>query len=217
MDRKRSAAQGTPTPNDIATIWKKGFERLRDWRFWSSMVIYFCVFSVVGHWCEWVYCMFNDRFFGIVDPNSGVWNHPCYPFFVYGVGVVIASIVLVPYRLMLIRWRQSGLRAGVPFFIVSIFVAMAAELSQGFLQNQPDEFGNYPLWDNSQLPGNILGQAWIVNDVLIAALLFAFTWLFYPACERLLGKLSDKARIILTVAVAVGMVFLTVYMYTTYG
>ena len=37
------------------------------------------------------------------------------------------------------------------------------------------------------------------------------------AGERLLGKLSDKARIILTVAVAVGMVFLTVYMYTTYG
>ncbi|MGN0037751.1 MAG: hypothetical protein ACI36Y_01245 [Coriobacteriales bacterium] len=142
---------------------------------------------------------------------------PLHPFFVYGVGVVIASIVLVPYRLMLIRWRQSGLRAGVHFFIVSIFVAMAAELCQGFLQNQPDELGNYPLWDNSQLPGNILGQAWIVNDVLIAALLFAFTWLFYPAGERLLGKLSDKARIILTVAVAVGMVFLTVYMYTTYG
>ncbi|MGN0037752.1 MAG: hypothetical protein ACI36Y_01250 [Coriobacteriales bacterium] len=79
MGSRRGAAGGAPTPNDIATIWKKGFERLRDWRFWSSMVINFCVFSVVGHWCEWVYCMFNDHFFGIVDPNSGVWNHPSTP------------------------------------------------------------------------------------------------------------------------------------------
>ena len=28
----------------------------------------------------------------------------------------------------------------------------------GFLLNQPDAAGNYPLWDNSQLPGNILGR-----------------------------------------------------------
>ncbi len=201
----------------IGSIWRTSMRRLRDWRFWCDMVVYFCVFSVVGHWCEWVYCMFNDYFFGIVDPNSGVWNDINYPFFVYGVGVVVASIVLVPYRAMLIRWRQSGIRAGLHFFVVSVFVAMGAELTQGFLQNQPDQYGNYPLWDNSQLPGNILGQAWIVNDVLIAALLFFFVWAAYPAGERLLGRLGDKARVALTVAVALGMVALTVYEYTTYG
>lgn len=201
----------------IRQIWSTSMCRLRDWRFWCDMVVYFCVFSVVGHWCEWVYCMFNDYFFGIVDPNSGVWNDINYPFFVYGVGVVVASIVLVPYRAMLIKWRQSGAKAGIHFFIVSIFVAMGAELTQGFLQNQPDEYGNYPLWDNSQLPGNILGQAWIVNDVLIAALLFFFVWLAYPAGEKLLGRLSDRARIVFAACVAIGMVCLTVYEYTTFG
>ena len=206
-----------PKAAGYKAIWRAGMRRLRDWRFWCDMVVYFCVFSVVGHWCEWVYCMFNDCFFGIVDPNSGVWNDPNYPFFVYGVGVVVASILLVPYRALLIKWRQSGIKAGIHFFIVSIFFAMGAELTQGFLQNQPDEYGNYPLWDNSQLPGNILGQAWIVNDVLIAALLFFFVWVAYPIGERLLGRLSDKGRIALTIAVALGMVALTVYEYTTYG
>ncbi|MGN0072980.1 MAG: hypothetical protein ACI36W_04200 [Coriobacteriales bacterium] len=30
MDSAQSAGKGTPTPNDIATIWKKGFARLLD-------------------------------------------------------------------------------------------------------------------------------------------------------------------------------------------
>ena len=204
-------------PARIRDIWRKSMLRLRDWRFWCDMVVYFCIFSVVGHWCEWGYCLFNDHFFGIVDPNSGVWNDINYPFFVYGVGVVVASIVLVPYRAMLIKWRQSGIRAGIHFFIVSIFVAMGAELTQGFLQNQPDQYGNYPLWDNSQLPGNILGQAWIVNDVLIAALLFFFVWIVYPLGTKLLGRLPDAARVVLTLVVAAGMAALTVYEYTTFG
>lgn len=201
----------------IRDIWRKSMRRLRDWRFWCDMVVFFCIFSIVGHWCEWGYCLFNDHFFGIVDPNSGVWNDINYPFFVYGVGVVVASVVLVPYRAMLIKWRQSGIRAGIHFFIVSIFVAMGAELTQGFLQNQPDQYGNYPLWDNSQLPGNILGQAWIVNDVLIAVLLFFFVWVAYPAGTKLLDRLPDKGRIVFTALVAVGMTVLTAYEYTTFG
>ena len=204
-------------PARIRDIWRKSMQRLRDWRFWCDMVVYFCIFSVVGHWCEWGYCLFNDHFFGIVDPNSGVWNDINYPFFVYGVGVVVASIVLVPYRAMLIKWRQSGVRAGIHFFIVSIFVAMGAELTQGFLQNQPDQYGNYPLWDNSQLPGNILGQAWIVNDVLIAVLLFFFVWIAYPTGSKLLCRLPDAVRIVFTLVVAAGMAVLTVYEYTTFG
>ena len=200
-----------------AQIWKRSFKRLKTFEFWRNMAIYFCIFSVVGHWVEYVYCMFNDYFFGIVDPNSGVWVDPNYPFFVYGFGVVVASIVLVPYRAMLIRWRQSGLDAGLHFFVISIFVAMGAELTQGFLQNQPDEYGNYPLWDNSQLPGNILGQAWIVNDILIAALLFFFAWIFYPRAEKLLNKLPARTVNLLALVIVIGMVFLTIYEYTTYG
>ncbi|MDO4841955.1 MAG: putative ABC transporter permease [Phoenicibacter congonensis] len=204
------------TKQSIREIWRNDMQRLRSWRFWCHMVIYFCIFSVVGHWCEWIYCSFNDYFFGIVDPNSGVWSDINYPFFVYGIGVVIASIVLVPYQKMLLHWRQSGVKAGAHFFIVSVFVAMAAELTQGFIQNRPNEFGVYPLWDNSRLPGNILGQAWIVNDIMIAGLLSVFVWFIYPIGEKLINKLSDQALFALTITIAIGMTALTVYEYTTF-
>ena len=204
----------TLTPKQI---WLNGLKRLKTWRFWRNLAVYFCVFSVVGHCLEYVYCMFNSYFFGIVDPNSGVWNSPFYPYFVYGFGVVVVAVVMVPYRAMLIRWRLSDVKACLHFFTVGILAAMAMELAQGFIQNQPDEFGNYPLWDNSHLPGNILGQAWIVNDILISLIMTFFAWVAYPLCERGFAKLSDKAANILAAIVIVGTVVLTVYMYGTYG
>ena len=34
--------------------------------FWRNLAVYFCVFSVLGHWMEIVYCSFMNVF-GIVD------------------------------------------------------------------------------------------------------------------------------------------------------
>ena len=57
--------------------------------FWRNLAVYFCVFSVVGHWMEIAYCLFMDVCFGIVDDDSLVWDDPLYPFLAYGVGVVV--------------------------------------------------------------------------------------------------------------------------------
>ena len=61
---------------------------------------------------------------------------------------------------------------------------MAMELAMAFLLNQPDAADNYPLWDNSQLPGNILGQAWIVNDIGLGAVAMLYTWAIYPLAGK---------------------------------
>ena len=58
--------------------------------FWRNLAVYFCVFSVLGHWMEIVYCSFMNVF-GIVDADSLVWDDPMYPFLVYGVGVVVST------------------------------------------------------------------------------------------------------------------------------
>ena len=34
------------------------FNRPRSWAFWRNLIMYFCVFSVVGHWLEAGYCTF---------------------------------------------------------------------------------------------------------------------------------------------------------------
>ena len=67
-------------------------------RFWRCMIIAFCVFSMVGHWMEIPYCMFNDYFFGIVEEDTLVFADPLYPFCVYGIAAVLGALLLVPQR-----------------------------------------------------------------------------------------------------------------------
>lgn len=64
---------------------------LGTWPFWRNLAVYFCVFSLVGHWLEIIYCTFMDLF-GIVDEDSLVWDDPFYPFLVYGVGCVVCAV-----------------------------------------------------------------------------------------------------------------------------
>ena len=58
----------------------------RTWAFWRNIIIYFCVFSVVGHWMEAAYCTLIR--FGMIpgtyDPNSQIWSDWLLPLIVYG-------------------------------------------------------------------------------------------------------------------------------------
>lgn len=87
----------------------------RTWAFWRNLVMYFCVFSVVGHWMEIAYCVFMNACFGIVEDDSLVWGDPLYPFLVYGVGVVVCVVGLVPLRERLVAKRSTLFYAGVQF------------------------------------------------------------------------------------------------------
>ena len=69
---------------------------------------------------------------------------------------------------------------------------MVLELTFGLMVNQPDEFGVYPYWDNSQLPLNILGQAWLVNDIFIGIAAVVYIWGVWPLVNKGLAKLSMK-------------------------
>lgn len=190
------------------------FRRVATKRFWYNMVIYFCVFSVVGHTCiEWPYCWFGATFFGTLDPTAEVLTNPFKPFFVYGFAVILIGVFADPLKDAL-RSRFGKLwQALLVFYILSIFMAMAGELIQGFLQNQPVD-GVYPLWDVHDLPGNILGQAWIVNDIGFGLVITFATWVIYPACEKLMGALTGRgARINLYIVVSLFVLLCLV----TYG
>lgn len=100
--------------------------------------------------------------------------------------------------------------AALEFFVTTVLVCMAMELAMGFLLNQPDAAGNYPLWDNSQLPGNILGQAWIVNDIGLGAVAMLYTWAIYPLCQKALAKVPIRIMHPIAAIVVVGFVALCV-------
>lgn len=72
----------------------------RTWSFWRSMIIYFCLFSIVGHWMEAGFCLFIKWGIvpGIYDPNSGIWHDYLNPFPVYGAGMVACAVLLFPIK-----------------------------------------------------------------------------------------------------------------------
>lgn len=180
-------------------------------RFWRCMAITFCVFSVVGHWMEIPYCLFMDWAFQIVDDESLVFADPMYPFLVYGIAAVLCALILIPLREWLIANHPPIRRAVVEFFILAAFSAMAGELIMGWMLNRPDPYtGLYPLWDNSNLPGNVFDQAWIVNDILLGALVTMYVWLLYPALVKLVSLVPREWGWPVTTVVVLSFVTLCV-------
>ena len=206
------ARKGNPAITSRASAAGGGFSRLRTWPFWRAMILYFCIVSVVGHLIEYPYCWLGMTFFGSVDPTSEVLTNPFKPFFVYGVGVVLCCVLLEPFRELLLRRFSRPSAALLVFYVVSVFIGMAFELTQGFLQNQPVD-GVYPLWDVSDYPGNILGQAWIVNDIFIGALITLIVWVVLPWANGLVDRLSERTANRLCAIVVVATAILTVLTY----
>jgi len=181
--------------------------------FWRNIAIYFCVFSVAGHWLEILYCTFM-RLFGIYDPDSLVWADPWYPFLVYGIGATICALALIPLKEKLIYRRKTVWGAGIQFFIITVFVCMFMELAMGFMLNQPNAAGEYPLWDNSKLPLNILGQAWLINDIVLGGAATVYTWLLYPLCDKLLANVSPYLMNLVSIVTVIGFTILCVFKFS---
>lgn len=171
-----------------------GFFAPKTWEFWRSVIVAFCVGCILGHWLELPYCMFMDHFFGIVSADYAVWNDPWYhPYWVYGIGAVFMTLVIEPVKEWIIVHSKSTWRAIFKTFLVAVFVAMVLELVIGLIINQPDEYGIYPYWDNSQLPLNVFGQAWLVNDIVIGFVAMVYVWLIWPAICEVLMAIRPKA------------------------
>ena len=181
----------------FAEEYRKSFAQLNTWPFWRNMIVYFCVFSLLGHLIEWPYCAIGATFFNSVSWTDEVLANPFKPFMVYGIGIIMCAILLAPIKSSLERIHAKGWQALLVFFVFGVFLGMAMELIQGFLQNQPDANGVYPLWDVHDYPGNILGQAWIVNDIMLGAVFTFATWHIFPMCEKRMAQLraisEDKA------------------------
>ena len=75
----------------------------------------------------------------------------------------------------------------------------------GWLINQPDPTtGEYPFGDNSQLPGNVFGQAWLVNDFFIGLAAMIYVWVIFPLVCEGFSRLSPKAANVAFALIIVG-------------
>ena len=61
----------------------------KTWAFWRGIIMYFFLFSVVGHWMEIPYCLSMDALFGIVDADYAIFLDELYvPYWVYGLSLI---------------------------------------------------------------------------------------------------------------------------------
>ncbi|MCI8468401.1 MAG: putative ABC transporter permease [Eggerthellaceae bacterium] len=171
-----------------------GYFAPRTWEFWRALIICFCLGCIGGHWLEIPYCTFMDHCFGIVSEGYPVWTDPWYhPYGVYGVGAVVMTLAIEPLKERFVMRRRTLWGAVLQTFALAVVLSMALELVVGLLVNQPDAAGEYPYWDNSDLPLNVLGQAWLVNDVLIGMVAVVYVWVIFPlVCEGFM-RLSPRA------------------------
>ena len=162
----------------------------RTWAFWRNIIIYFCVFSVVGHWMEAAYCTLIR--FGMIpgtyDPNSQIWSDWLYPFIVYGFGAVACVLLLYPVKNFLEKRIRSRVVPLLISFVVNALVCTAIELVMGLMVNQPGPDGKLPLWDYSDMFCNFMGQVCLQNAIAFGVVATLMTWVIYPALEQLLSK-----------------------------
>lgn len=188
----------------------KSYYQPRTWAFWRNIIIYFCIFSVVGHWMEAGYCTFIR--FGIIpgtyDPNSQIWSDWLYPFCVYGFGAVACVLLLYPVKNFFQKYIHTPAVPLLLSFIVNALVCTSIELIMGLMLNQPGPDGKLPLWDYHNMFCNFMGQICLQNAIAFGLVATLMTWVIYPALERFLSHFSKDVMNVAFVAVVVGFCIL---------
>ena len=175
--------------------------------FWRNLLLYFCIFSVVGHWMEWCVCWLIR--WGIVpgeyDPNSGIWHDMLNPFFVYGLAVVFIGLLLFPLKNLFQRKLPGKAAPLVASFVVNTLFCSAIELAMGLALNYPPDpvTGKLPLWDYTNMDFNFMGQICLLNSAFFGVMATLVTWLVYPNLEKAFARIPKDIMNIITVVVVV--------------
>lgn len=174
------------------------------WPFVRNLVIYFIVFSIIGHWMEMGMCQFI--ILGLVqgeyDPtNTMLWRDWLYPFPMEGAAVVVIALVLYPFFLWL-KKRFTGKRRWLAYvisFFAGALLCTVIEGGMGLIVN-----ADLQLWDYRDNFANIGGQVCLQNTMAFGVVAAIITWWVYPLLERLIARVP---RDVMNIAAVVIFVF----------
>ena len=175
----------------------------RGWPFVRNLIIYFIVFSIVGHWMEMGMCQFIIM--GVVqgeyDPsNTMLWRDWLYPFPMEGAAVVVIALVLYPFFLWL-KKKFTGnkwILAYIISFLAGALLCTIIEFSMGLIVND-----HYQLWDYRDNFCNIMGQVCLQNTAAFGVVAAIITWWVYPLMERWIARVPPDIMNIVFVVIAV--------------
>ena len=191
--------------NDFSTHRPKQQAQLeikrRGWPFVRNLIIYFVVFSVLGHWMEAGMCQFIRLGWvqGEYDPtNTMLWRDWLYPYPMEGAAVVVIALVLYPLWQYLLRRFKNPIYAYVISFFANALTCTLIEFTMGLIVNS-----NYQLWDYRENFGNIMGQVCLQNALAFGVAASVIAWFVYPTLERWLARVPNDTMNIVFVVVAV--------------
>lgn len=175
---------GSPDPHG----WDKPLgERIRKWEFWRDLMIYFVVFSIVGHWAEILFCqlILAGVFQGGYDPsNAMLWDQWLFPFTAEGAALVAIVLILQPAAQWLLKKTGNRVWLALPLsFLLNALVCTAIDFTTGMVANQ-----NYELWDYRDMPFNFMGQVCLQNSMVYSIAATLIVWVVYPAMDALLHR-----------------------------
>ena len=162
-------------------------ERVRRWEFWRDLMIYFVVFSMLGHWAEMLFCrlIVAGVFMGGYDPtNAMLWDQWLFPFTAEGAALVAVVFILHPAS----RWllKKTGNRTWLAVllsFLVCALVCTSIDFTTGMIANQ-----DYQLWDYRDMPFNFMGQVCLQNSMVYSIAATLIVWVVYPLMDRALHR-----------------------------
>ncbi|MDO4501659.1 MAG: putative ABC transporter permease [Coriobacteriia bacterium] len=214
LSPRAKAVLNQPFSSEIAASKQVEYDELNKWRtwpFWRNMIMYYCVFSVAGHWMEAAFCLLVKYgiFPGVYDPTSQIWSDYLYPFPVYGVGFCFCVLLFHPVKQWL-RRRFKGLLAPLVLsYVFNAVVCALIELALGLATNMPATPGGpLPLWDYSDMPFNFMGQICLLYSSAFGVAATFVTWVAYPAIAKLLNRAPKDGMNVMFAGVAVGYAML---------
>ena len=184
---------------------EESYFRPKTWEFWRNIIIYFVVFSIVGHWMEAGVCLLIKYGIvpGIYDPTSQIWSDWLYPFPVYGIGFCACALLFYPLKIALQRKFERTLPALAITFVVSAIVCTCIEFALGMMTNQ-----DLQLWDYSDMFCNFMGQVCLQNSLFFGFVATLMTWVVYPSLERLFRRIPNEAGTGVFIVAVVGCALL---------
>lgn len=154
-------------------------ERRFTWPWVRNLLIFYCIFTILGHWAEIAFCwgIVLGVFMGDYDfSHAQLWAQWLYPYPAHGIALVLVVLLLYPLSQRLVR-AFRGRKA--PAIIVSFFANALVCTSIDFLTGVTAN-ADYQLWDYRDLPFNFMGQIVLQNSIAYSIAATLIVWVVYP-------------------------------------
>ncbi len=201
-----------PTSDADESVYEKRF----SWPWWRNLGIYYCTFSIFGHWAEIGFCwlivlgvVMGDYDFS----HAQLWDWWLCPYPAEGIAMVLIVVLLAPFKEWLLKkFGGRVVPALVVSFLVNMLVCASIDFSTGITAN-----ADYSLWDYRDLPLNFMGQIVLQNTLVYSIAATFIVWVLYPLMAKALHRLPRRVANTLFVGLVAFYLFLELLYYVNIG